>query len=231
MRFPGPVAVLLLGWCAATALVAQGTGESGSREESLTAAVEGARTTIETAEASEEPLSEARVEEVESAAGALRRSLMFESSAPEDTRLLLGRAYELLDRYGEAYAQYGEYLDRHPRGKSAPVARELRRALRERIDVRLLEGEIEPPIRQHSPQPPYPEAARGRGVEGTVTISAVIDVVGRVTEPRVISSPDPDLSQAALDVVDQWQFFPARGPDGRPVAASYLITFDFKLPR
>ncbi len=230
MTFAGLVAAGLMATCLAAA-PSHAVASQDSREEALAAAVEDARATIESIEGEADTLSEEQIEELEGAAGALRRSLMFETSAPEETRALLGRAFELLERYADAYRQYGEYLDRHPEGRSASVARERRKALRQQIDVRLLEGEIDPPIRHYTPQPVYPESLKSRGVEGTVTISAVIDELGRVTEPRVISSPDAELSQAALEVVATWQFLPARSPDGRPVAASYMMTFDFNRPR
>src|SRR5581483_1516675 len=56
--------------------------------------------------------------------------------------------------------------------------------------------------------PVYPEAAKAAGVQGTVEIEAVISKEGVPQEIRVLSSPDDDLSQSALDAVRQWRYRP-----------------------
>jgi protein TonB len=65
--------------------------------------------------------------------------------------------------------------------------------------------------------PEYPAAARFRGVEGQVTIEAVVAEDGTV-EPgiRVIESI-PLLDAAAIEAFRKWRFSPARDASGRPL--------------
>jgi TonB family protein len=51
----------------------------------------------------------------------------------------------------------------------------------------------------------YPEAARGKGVQGTVMLDATLDGSGNVSDARVLSGPE-ELRKAALDSVLQWHF-------------------------
>jgi periplasmic protein TonB len=88
-------------------------------------------------------------------------------------------------------------------------------------------GSLEPPQRIRKVAAQYPKVAQMANVEGTVIISAVIDVDGRVTSPRVVHSI-PLLDQAALDAVRQWEFQPATR-DGRPVPVSVKLSVAFAL--
>ena len=51
----------------------------------------------------------------------------------------------------------------------------------------------------------YPEPARSNGVQGIVTIEAVLDTAGNVTEARVVTGPQ-ELRRAAQQSVLQWHF-------------------------
>ncbi len=76
--------------------------------------------------------------------------------------------------------------------------------------------------------PVYPEDARKKKIEGVVVIEIVIDEAGKITNAKVLDSPGPNFSQAALDALKQWKFQPARGADGKPLAVRTAISFDFK---
>ena len=70
-------------------------------------------------------------------------------------------------------------------------------------------GNIKPPRKLVDVRPVYPQAMRDAGLEGVVSLTALIDVEGRVVSVRVIGSPaHPDLGKAAADAVRQWQFSP-----------------------
>lgn len=71
-----------------------------------------------------------------------------------------------------------------------------------------------PPRIVHSVLPVYPERARLHGIEGEVTIEAVIAADGGV-EPniRVVRSI-PELDEAAVDAFRRWRFSPARDSEG-----------------
>ena len=55
----------------------------------------------------------------------------------------------------------------------------------------------------------YPASLRGRKVEGVVSILFIVDVTGKVINPRVERSTQPDFEKPALDAVRQWKFEPA----------------------
>ena len=67
--------------------------------------------------------------------------------------------------------------------------------------------------------------ARAAGVEGTVTIAAVVDASGQVTGTSVVRSV-PLLNQAALDAVKEWQFEPQR-VGGRAVPTMVTVNVNF----
>jgi TonB family protein len=67
-------------------------------------------------------------------------------------------------------------------------------------------GAIIPPLRLTNAHPIYPAHLNSARVEGVVTMEAVIGASGDVQEVRVIASPHPDLGQAAIEAVRQWQF-------------------------
>jgi protein TonB len=85
------------------------------------------------------------------------------------------------------------------------------------------------PIRQKTP--PYPEAARRAGGEGTVVVKAYVQADGTIGAADVHqSSGDPELDRAALDAIREWRFSPAARA-GRAVAAWVLVPVQFKLIR
>lgn len=73
----------------------------------------------------------------------------------------------------------------------------------------------------HSPTAPYPDEAQRKNVEGKVTLSIVVDAMGRVSDAKVLSGP-PELVEAALESVKQWEFEPpAHAPVARTAEVSY----------
>jgi len=76
-----------------------------------------------------------------------------------------------------------------------------------------------------SVRPDYPPIARSSHTGGNVTVDALIDANGNVTDLKAVSGP-PILQQAALDAVRQWKYDPAR-LDGRPVAIHLTLTVRF----
>ena len=78
----------------------------------------------------------------------------------------------------------------------------------ERAPVRI-GGNIRPPRKLVDVRPVYPPAMRDAGLDGVVSLTALIDVEGLVSSVRVIGSPaHPDLGRAAADAVRQWRFSP-----------------------
>lgn len=75
--------------------------------------------------------------------------------------------------------------------------------------------------------PNYPVAAKQVRVEGDVTVEAVIDITGKLTNMKVVSG-QPLLQQAALDSLRTWKYEPAYLND-KPVPVQTSITVKFRL--
>jgi TonB family protein len=67
----------------------------------------------------------------------------------------------------------------------------------------------------------YPEEALKKNIEGKVTLRITVNANGRVSDAKALSGP-PELFQAALDCVKQWEFEP---PAHAPVVSIAEITF------
>jgi TonB family protein len=88
-------------------------------------------------------------------------------------------------------------------------------------------GSINPPHKVKDMRPIYPPDAMADKVEGEVLIEALIDPNGTISHMRVIQSI-PELDQAALDAVGQWEFTPTL-LNGVPQPVFITITIRFTL--
>jgi serine/threonine-protein kinase len=70
--------------------------------------------------------------------------------------------------------------------------------------------DVTPPVRVEGEPAPYPDAARRRGVRGTITVDMIVDETGLPTELQVVESAGPILDEAVLEAVRTWRFEPAR---------------------
>jgi TonB family protein len=75
--------------------------------------------------------------------------------------------------------------------------------------------------------PVYPPAAREAKIAGVVILEAGIGADGRVLSARVLRSI-PELDDAALDAVRQWEFTPTL-INGVPMAVTMTVTIQFSL--
>ena len=90
-------------------------------------------------------------------------------------------------------------------------------------------GNIRPPRKLKDVKPIYPESMQEAGVEGKVSIDAVIGRDGSVTAARVTSGEvHPDLAAAALDAVRGWKFEPTL-LNGGPVEVVMTVSVSFTL--
>jgi uncharacterized protein (TIGR03435 family) len=87
-------------------------------------------------------------------------------------------------------------------------------------------GNLRVPRKLRNVAPIYPAS----GMEGVVILTTVISADGTVTNTRPLSSPDPDLTQAAMDAVNLWEFDPTL-LDGVPVDTLMQVTVYFRKPR
>jgi TonB family protein len=90
-----------------------------------------------------------------------------------------------------------------------------------------LGGQAKAPQLLVSSSPIYPTMARQAHVEGQVTIEAVIDTTGKLTNMTVISGPLL-LQQAAIDSLRTWKYQPGYLNE-KPVPTKTLITVNFRL--
>ncbi len=78
-----------------------------------------------------------------------------------------------------------------------------------------------------SPQPVYPPLAQRNGIQGVVTIDAVIDEHGNIEHLRVVSG-SPLLVPAALDAVAKWKYEPTY-LNGVPIPVELTVDVTFHL--
>ena len=97
------------------------------------------------------------------------------------------------------------------------------------MDVRLVE---DPPVLLSHPSPGYPELLRRAGIEGSVTVEAVLDTAGRVERGsiRVVASTQALFVSDATALVLGSRYRPARF-GGRPVRVRIQVPVIFALRR
>jgi TonB family protein len=91
-----------------------------------------------------------------------------------------------------------------------------------------LGGNLRAPRRFKDVKPVYPEAMRAAGVSGDVLITARIAKDGLVEDIAVVSSPNPVLSEAAIQAISGWEF-DATLLNCMPVDAKIEIRTRFEL--
>jgi protein TonB len=87
---------------------------------------------------------------------------------------------------------------------------------------------VRPPKPVYHPYPAYTQAARQRGVEGTVVLDIVIAADGSVSDVVVTKGIDADLDASAVNTVRKWRFEPATKA-GKPVAFRTEIEISFRF--
>jgi TonB family protein len=85
-----------------------------------------------------------------------------------------------------------------------------------------------PPRVISAPDPEYTEEARQNGIQGSVSLSAVIAADGHVTSVSVKRGPGRGLEENAVRAVRAWTFTPAL-KNGEPVAVQIDIEVNFRL--
>jgi protein TonB len=77
--------------------------------------------------------------------------------------------------------------------------------------------------------PRYPEEARSKGIAGVVRVEILIRKDGTVGDVKVLESPDPLLSDAAVQAVRQWRYKPPVNAAGVCEDVWYGVTIKFAL--
>jgi TonB family protein len=77
-------------------------------------------------------------------------------------------------------------------------------------------------------EPEYTERARKKQISGTVVVSAIVDLNGKVRDVKVERSLEPTMDQAAANTLSTWKFEPAM-KDGQRVAVRLKVEMSFQL--
>ena len=75
----------------------------------------------------------------------------------------------------------------------------------------------------------YPEEARKQHLSGVVVVETLVKTDGTCQVMKVVESPDPILSDAASEALEQWKFEPGLDPQGKPVNMKLVLTIKFAL--
>jgi protein TonB len=81
----------------------------------------------------------------------------------------------------------------------------------------------------------YPQVALENGIQGNVIIEFVVDEEGKIGRMKVLQSPDPVLSEAAVKVLEEANKL-KRGwkpgtLEGKAVKQKFVLPVSFKLPQ
>jgi len=87
---------------------------------------------------------------------------------------------------------------------------------------------VKAPRALHTPDPHYSRSAKAQGIQGVVTLSAIIGTDGKAHDVKVVNSLEPTLDANAIEAVKTWKFAPAT-KDGHPVAVMMRLQVDFRL--
>lgn len=78
-------------------------------------------------------------------------------------------------------------------------------------------------------QPWYPDEAKKKHIQGKVVLALRIEADGTTNDIRMLSSPDPALTDSAIAAVKQWRYKPYE-LNGTPVSINSTVEVNFQLP-
>jgi TonB family protein len=90
-------------------------------------------------------------------------------------------------------------------------------------------GGVTVPACVYCPNPSYTDAARAVKFSGSVVLQVVVTAEGRAENISVVRKAGYGLEQNAIETVKKWQFRPAKGPDGNPVATVVPVEVTFRI--
>jgi TonB family protein len=90
-------------------------------------------------------------------------------------------------------------------------------------------GGVTVPACVYCPSPNFTDEARAAKFSGSVVLQVVVTADGRAENISVVRKAVYGLEQSAIETVKNWQFRPAKGPDGNPVATVVPIEVTFRI--
>ena len=91
-----------------------------------------------------------------------------------------------------------------------------------------VEGDVENPVKIHSPAPVYPALAKEERIQGRVVAKTVINTDGEVEAIEIVESLGEAFDASVREALKQWQFEPAK-LNGEVVKVYYHLTINFRL--
>jgi TonB family protein len=91
-------------------------------------------------------------------------------------------------------------------------------------------GEVSSPVATQTADPGYPIELMRQNVKGTVTLYALIQSDGSVSDVKVLQSVDDRLDRYAAAALARWKFRPATR-NGNPVALEAVVVIPFRPSR
>jgi TonB family protein len=79
------------------------------------------------------------------------------------------------------------------------------------------------------PDPQYTEAARHKGLQGTILFLITVSERGIAEQIALVRSFDSGLTASAFQAIQRWRFKPAIGLDGKPFAVRVPVEVTFRL--
>lgn len=95
-------------------------------------------------------------------------------------------------------------------------------------DIFALADLDQPPRATFQPAPQYPAQLKKRKIQGTVYVLFIVDKDGRVRDPKVQKSDNPELDTHAMNAVKKWRFEPGKVA-GKPVQFRMRVPMTFAL--
>jgi TonB family protein len=83
---------------------------------------------------------------------------------------------------------------------------------------------VERPRSLHAPQPSPPRVG---SISGYACVEVTIDTEGRVLDPQLLGTNNPEFAANLVRVVGDWRFEPATR-DGTPVAVRYNLLSEYR---
>jgi TonB family protein len=90
-------------------------------------------------------------------------------------------------------------------------------------------GEIKPPMKIKNVNPTYPDNPDA-SMQGVVLLEGKIGTDGRMNSVRVVKSPHEELSRAALDAIELWEFTPTL-LNCVPIEVEMQATMNFRVEK
>ncbi len=82
--------------------------------------------------------------------------------------------------------------------------------------------------RLNRPDPKFPKQAKKQHIKGVVVLAARITKQGAMSELEIIASPDPILSNSALEAVGKWTFKPYL-LNGEPIELDTVVAVNYHI--